>query len=238
LYFLAHHRTKSHELGAGIHFDLAGLGGVASNGCRFGDNPALQSAHEKLLKDRSFQFEFTELPEPPEPPKWLEPLAEFLQFIAPLFKVIFWIGVIALIGGFLWLILREMLKVRWTDRSKKKSADKPELQIAQPKAGRAKVLLEEADRLAAEGKFSEAVHLLLFRSIQDIEKHLPGTVKRSQTSREIELMGSIPSHPRTGFERIRQAVEHSFFGRQSMDESEYQTCRNAYKDFAFSPEWP
>ena len=37
--------------------------------------------------------------------------------------------------------------------------------------------LEEADALAGKGQFEEAVHLLLYRSIEDIEKQRPDLLR-------------------------------------------------------------
>jgi len=198
---------------------------------------ALQNAHQELRADRSYQFAFTKPPIPPEPPKWLEPLSAFFAWISPALKWVFWGGVILILGGFALLIFREISKTRFGLKNKKLETKKPVLQMTQPGAEAAKILLEQADQLAKDGKFGEAVHLLLLRSIQDIEKHLPGAIRRSQTSREIELLDTIPPHPRSGFERIRQAVENSFFGTQSLGQPQYMSCRQAYEDFAFSPEW-
>ncbi|MBL1430330.1 MAG: hypothetical protein COA60_002235 [Robiginitomaculum sp.] len=199
-------------------------------------DPALTAAHAELLEDAKYQFEFSKPQEPRKPFKGFKWLSDFLNFSGEFFKWVFWVGLAALVAGIAWLILREILKIRFGDK-KKSQKEKPEIQIYQPEAIRAKTLLEEADKLAAQGKFSEAVHLLLFRSIEDIEKFLPGHIKTSQTSREIEVISSIPEHPKSGFERLRKAVENSFFGQQPVDKSGYDDCRLAYEDFAFSASW-
>ncbi|MCF6293892.1 MAG: hypothetical protein L3J04_10915 [Robiginitomaculum sp.] len=199
-------------------------------------DPALIAAHAELLEDRKYQFEFSKPPEPRKPPKGFQWLSDFLNFSGEFFKWIFWVGLAALVASIAWLILREILKIRFKNK-KKSQKENPEIQIYQPEATVAKTLLEEADKLAAQGEFAEAVHLLLFRSIEDIEKFLPGHIRTSQTSREIEVISLIPEHPRSGFERLRQAVESSFFGQQPIDKNGYSDCRLAYEDFAFSASW-
>lgn len=98
-------------------------------------------------------------------------------------------------------------------------------------------MLADADKLAGEGRFAEAVHLLLFRSIADIEERLPGAVKRSQTSREIEIVTAMPPEPKTGFEGIRRLVETSFFGGRHISKYQYAKARQSYELFAFSDQW-
>ena len=61
-----------------------------------------------------------------------------------------------------------------------------------PTEAKAKALLEEADRLAAQGRFDEAAHTLLYRSIEDIEDRLPRSIRKAQTSREIAGLAACP----------------------------------------------
>ncbi|VAV87714.1 hypothetical protein MNBD_ALPHA06-669 [hydrothermal vent metagenome] len=196
-----------------------------------------QQKHAELMQDKTLQFEFTQPDKPKPPPKGFAALIKFFEFIAPLFKLVFWAGLVVLVVGFFWLVLRELIKTKWAKPVKKPDAEKPQIQMAQPEQKAAKALLEQADQLASNGRFSEAVHLLLFRSIEEIERHLPGHIKRAQTSREIELLTSMPAQPRCGFEQIRLAVERSFFGQKTINAQNYQTCRAAYENFAFSAEW-
>src|SRR3546814_10172873 len=74
---------------------------------------------------------------------------------------------------------------RWVDnlrlRRKARGDDEADL-IGQAEAGAARALLAEADALAAEGRFAEAAHLLLYRSVEDIEGRRPGLVKPDRKS--------------------------------------------------------
>ena len=98
-------------------------------------------------------------------------------------------------------------------------------------------MLEEADALAHAGKFAEAVHLLLFRSIEDIQTRVETGVPRSLTAREIGRLGFLPDRARTALGPIIAIVERSFFGGRDVDQAGWQTARASYEDFAFGGEW-
>ena len=80
----------------------------------------------------------------------------------------------------------------------------------------ARALLSDADRLAAEGRFGEAVHLLLFRSIEDIDA-LTMPAKPALTSRDILDLRALPSAARAALSRLVTTVEWNFFGGRPVD---------------------
>src|SRR3546814_9762389 len=99
---------------------------------------------------------------------------------------------------------------QWVDnlrlRRKARGDDETDL-MGQAEAGAARALLAEADALAAAGRFAEAVHLLLYRSVEDIEGRRPGLVKPAMTSRDLAEAHDLPSVARGAFSRIARAVE-------------------------------
>lgn len=193
----------------------------------------LQAAHEALLKARGLQLDFKAYARP-EPPTWARALGEFLEAIAPLLKVVFWAGLALGAAVILYFIARELILVRlpqWRGRTRITPVD------WRPEPEKARALLEDADRLAAEGRFDEAVHLLLFRSIDDIAGRRPGLVKPALTSRDIARLDAMPAEPRGAFARIAAAVEASFFGGRSLDASGFAEARSAYQAFALSGAW-
>ncbi len=101
-----------------------------------------------------------------------------------------------------------------------------------PAAARARPLLEDADRLAADGRFAEAVHLILFRSIEDIDRRWPRLVQPALTSRDIAQHPALPTAARTTFAAIARTVERSFFGGQAIGPAEFEACRSEYQAFA------
>lgn len=196
-------------------------------------------AFRAMKRDDKLQFD---LPPAPEPPKlsWLENflkgLAKFIEVILPLLKIIFYLG----IGAIIVLILYAVGKVIYETRFKrelKESAEETLPPLYTPDQDQARILLEEVDALAAAGKFEEAVHELLFRSIQDIDIRRPNTIRRSLTSREIAALKILTPETRKAFATIGGVVETSYFGGQSIGKTEFDICRAAYAQFAQKSAW-
>ena len=211
------------------------------------DADRLDQALERLEADADFQ---TTRPEwEPDPVERNErdqstgpnPIA---QFFANLFRAIGQVAgyllilliIIAIFAG-LYLVLGESFTLR--GKQKEKHAD-PDLSTApdlRPEQTRARALLEDADALAAEGRFAEAVHLLLFRSIDDIQTKKTGVIGRSLTSREIGALGVLPGPVRDTLLPIIRIVERSFFGGQDVNETSWREARASYEQFAFGAAW-
>jgi len=196
-----------------------------------------ESAHASLLKSSDIQFTFHAVVQPPTP-AWLKAFAHWLgqtlQWMSPAFKYIFWGGVV--IGGLAiaYFLVWELLAMRlgWRKPARVRAV---ELQSDwKPTAAKARTLLEDADRLAAEGRFEEAVHLILFRSIEDIDARWPNTVRPALTSRDIADHPRLSDAARNTFIGIAQVVEHSFFGGADLGASDFKACREAYADFALA----
>ncbi len=206
------------------------------------DQKAVRDAHTRFLRDSDLQLTRPELEdvdvEPAEPPGWLAAFGRFIESLAPLFRVIFWIAAGLVIAGILYFLFGEAIRMRLGLGRKK--TDKPAddvLTDIRPDGDRARSLLEEADALAREGKFAEAVHLLLFRSIEDVQERLEGGVPTSMTAREIAGLGSLPERARRALRPIIQIVENSFFGGRDVDAAGWQSARRSYEDFAFGDGW-
>ncbi len=109
--------------------------------------------------------------------------------------------------------------------------------IWRPDPAAARALLEDADRLAAAGQFSQAAHVLLFRSIEDVRTRAPHLIAPSLTSRDIARLPQIPAAPRSAFGKISDIVEQAVFGGRSVHERDWLACRDAYTQFAFPQGW-
>lgn len=174
---------------------------------------------------------------PPEPPpgwwddviRWLEqafgPVAQALATAWPvlskLLLVALAIGVLAL----LWVILAPYI-ADWRER---RATVAPEWA---PDEALARRLLQEADALAAQGRFDEAAHLLLYRSIEDIAAKRPDLLRPSTTAREIGAFEALSGRARSAFGVIAEHVEASFFARRPLDRSAWDSSREAYRAFA------
>jgi hypothetical protein len=207
------------------------------------DMDALERAHRDYLRKSQLQLERPEadpieFAPPPPPPNWLGSLLRFLGHLAPLLRLVFYAAIVLAIGGILYFIFGEALRIRFgRDRGKTKKAGDDIIADFRPEESVARSLLEEADALARAGKFAEAVHLLLFRSIEDIQTRAETGVPRSLTAREIGKLGVLPARARTALGPIIAIVERSFFGGRDVDESGWQTARASYQDFAFGGQW-
>jgi hypothetical protein len=194
----------------------------------------LVAAHAAMLRTKGLQFDVRAYTSP-EPPGWLEPLARFLRALAPVLEVLFWVGLAALAALILYLLVREIVGVRWRKRRQRRARVAPV--DWRPDAGRARALLEDADRLAAEGRFDEAARLLLHRSIDDFSGRRPGAVRPALTSRDITDLAAMPERGKGAFGAIAAAVEKSFFAARPLDAGAFAACRQAYERFAFPEVW-
>ena len=78
-------------------------------------------------------------------------------------------------------------------------------------APQALALLEDADRLAAEGQFGEATHLLLRRRVQQIAAARPDWVRPRQHRARNRQHRGLPDGARSAFGVIAARVERSLF---------------------------
>lgn len=187
-----------------------------------------------MKRDRSLQFDFSAAPPPPErsSPNWL---SRFFDALAPLLEWVFWGGLAVLAGLALWLVFREGQR-RWREgRVASRSRAVP--LVSTPDPDRVRALLAEADALAARGRYAEAVHVLLFRGVDDIRDQRPELFRRALTSREIAALSALPERARTHFAAIAAAVEQSFFGGREVDAEGWTLCRREYEAFAAPASW-
>lgn len=175
---------------------------------------------------------------PPETPGWLEALGEWLRrLLEPLGKAIgvSWpviekvlIAVALLcVLAILWRLLQPLLA-----RLRAEPAEAaPEWS---PDRAAAVALLEDADRLAGEGRYAEAVHLLLQRSVGHIAEARPDWLLPASTAREIAAFPMLPERARQAFGTIATRVERSLFALRELQREDWSVARAAYADFALA----
>jgi hypothetical protein len=192
----------------------------------------LAAAHEALLHTKGVQFDFAAAPPPPDL-SWLEPLLKFLTAIGPYVAYVFWGGLALGVALVLYFVIRELVPERWL-RGKRQA---PAATDWRPDAEQAEALLADADALASDGRFEEAIHILLFRSIDDLAARRPGVVRQALTSRDIAGLEVLPPAARAAFARLAQAVERTFFGGRAADAEIFGRARADYEAFAFAEGW-
>ena len=207
-------------------------------------NPELvEPSYTQTMAGGTIQTEFPPPPPPPNTPEWMKAigraLRDFFEWSAPAGKPLLWIGAILLVLLLLYLFVPAF--ATWVDdiryRRKRKGLEEEADQIGHAEAGAARALLAEADALAAAGRFAEAIHLLLYRSVEDIEGRRPGLVKPAMTSRDLAVAHDLPAVAREAFSRIARAVEISLFGGRAIDAAAWDQCRSAYAEMTVPKNW-
>ncbi len=206
------------------------------------DKDQMDAAHAEVKRDTSIQFDLPDIPKPKVQQK-KEPRPQFswkwLEGLAPILRVLFWV----LVGALgLYLLYHLVPAVReWVDarlRRKTKEVDEEEFTDDwTEERTAARHLLKEADALAQQGQYAEAAHLLLWRSIEDIENRRPALIKRDWTSREIAAAQGLPGAARNAFAAIARTVEISLFGKRPVNADAWAQCRDAYARFALGSSW-
>jgi hypothetical protein len=199
------------------------------------NDPVFSKVHKALLSHSDYQFS---LPERhlAKPPEWVFALERFLAAYWPAIKWGIWIIAGAIVLWVTYLVLRKwvpLLPQLLHRRSRHNQADDE----WRPVPAAARELLGESDALAAEGRYGDAVHLLLLRSIEDIEQRRPNLLRPNFTSREIGRLEALPEAARRTFEGIARVVERGLFAGEVIGRTEFASCRAAYEHFAFPDVW-
>ncbi|HEX8621530.1 MAG TPA: DUF4129 domain-containing protein [Allosphingosinicella sp.] len=217
----------------------------------------LAAAHDALRADPSIQFTLPAVPPPPEPPRWLSGLGKWLgEALGPVGRFFNWLGgfmpdapfarfllwtVLAIAAVALaWAIYERLRHGEWRlpRRRRAESVDPGPLEEGwAPDAAPARSWLREADALAAQGRYAEAVHHLLFRSIEDIARRRPRLVRPALTSRELAAAEVLPPPARSLFARIAGLVERSLFGGRPVEAGDWTAARAAYADLVLPGTW-
>jgi len=175
--------------------------------------------------------------EPRRPNPIIEAIASFFEAIGSILGYLLaGLILVAILAG-LYMVFGESLTFRLKQKEKTAGPDVSIVPDLRPEAARARALLEDADALAAKGQFAEAVHLLLFRSIDEIQEKKTGAITRALTAREIGALGVLPDWIRDALAPIIRIVERSFFGGQEVDEAGWRQARDSYESFAFGEAW-
>jgi hypothetical protein len=196
------------------------------------------AAHADLIADPAIQFELRPVEMPSAPYRKEQPVQGGASTMpageaGPVALAIFWIVIALAAAGLIYLILARLAGWRISRQGAEAEAE-PEWRIEEAPARR---LLDDADVLAAEGRYSEAAHLLLQRSIAEIDRRRPAAIRKALTSRDIAGLPAIPPSPAAAFRAIVAMVERSLFGARALDASDWRDCRAAYERFAFAREW-
>jgi hypothetical protein len=87
-----------------------------------------------------------------------------------------------------------------------------------------------ADALASEGRFVEAMHMLLLQSLSEIRQRLGEHFADSLTSWEILRSTRLSAAGRASLREIISRVQWTHFGEHPAGSAEYAVCRDRYNE--------
>lgn len=201
---------------------------------------------QDLRSDPDIQFDEFAMKAPEvRQPGWLDEawgaFTEFLasllgpvgEFLALNWNILKWVllGLLALFVLY-WIVRSIGPLARRRDNIKAQNSAAGSDPDWQPSREESLALLEDADALAAEGRFDEATHLLLKRSVSQIAQAKPEWVDPSSTARELAALPALSDPAKSAFRTISERVERSLFALRSLDKGDWDAARAAYADFA------
>lgn len=199
------------------------------------DPAALEHAHAAMLANKALQHSFPDSPKPKPPPGWLVHVLDGLAAFGPVIQLLIWGAIIVALALIIFLVVRELFGVElgWRKGGAKTLGQTD----WRPDQDKARILLADADALAGEGRFDEAVHILLLRGVADIIARRPKLIGPALTSRDIAAHPDLPDAARPAFTLIAEIVERSWFGGRRVDQAAWLQAREAYEQLVFSEVW-
>lgn len=160
---------------------------------------------------------------------FFEQVAKIFAPLGPYMPYILGALAIALIALLLSPVVRLMISTRFQRLFQRDQlrADAP----WRPTREAVVALLGDIDALAAKGEYDEAVHLLLARSVADINAFRPNMVRKHYSARDISSHPLLPEAARPAFIEIVRWVEISYFAGIPAGKAGFDACRAAYVAF-------
>lgn len=210
-----------------------------------------------MRADSSLQFTLPPRPLPLEPPAWLKALGRWLADLfrpvvrllrwltqlmpdAPYARILLWSMLAFIVAALFWMVVERVRSGVWRLPSRRRdptSTTAPSEELWSPDAAPVRAWLREADRLAAEERYGEAIHHLLFHLIDDIARRRPQLRRPSLTSRELASAPLLPAGVRPLFAGIAALVEKSLFGGRPALGEDWRSARAAYTELALPRAW-
>ena len=157
----------------------------------------------------------TEIPDAPEPP------AQFSLSLPPeLLWVVVAVAVLLLLYSF-----RDLIPLL---RSRGGELTEEEVISAEAMRREPQVVLAAADELARQGRYRDAMHILLLRSLAELRAALDEPFADSLTSREILRSTRLPKTAREPLRDVVGRVEWTYFGERPAEREDYEACRTSF----------
>ena len=187
---------------------------------------------EAVLSDADYQraLPAKEAPQQAPPPDWLQDLMEWLLGAGDFANAALWVLGAGLV---IWVAVR-LFQLRGPGSSRPGTETVPSPAGARRHVATVDrhsgppVTLVDADALAAERRFGEAIHALLLHCVGEIKKRPGFAISDSLTGREIARRTVFSDDTRAAFRNLVARAEKSHFGNHPAREDDYRTCRQDY----------
>ncbi len=138
------------------------------------------------------------------------------------FMVLIAVVVLLLVGWIGQMIVLRRRKAP-ADEAAGEGAEEGAVRVREP-------AFEEAIRLAAEGRYAEAVHALLLAAIRHFAERSRVAIQPSRTSRELVRLLPLGAEAREAFADLVRTVELSLFGGAPVGQEEYERSLARFRD--------
>lgn len=189
-------------------------------------NPAdadVRQRVERILETPGYQTDLPveeaapPLPEPPPVPPWL----------GDLLRVLMWVGIVAVLVMVI-LAVADAFRRRGSRPSPVK-AQAPTPAAPPRPADVAPDPLPDAEALAREGRFGEAVHALLLHALARLARRRGTALPPSLTSREVLGRSGLEGESRQALGELVAGAERFVFAGQPLDGEDWERCRAAFR---------
>jgi hypothetical protein len=192
------------------------LAAQSSPGTQSPSNSAIQTLADQAIRRLDLQ---TELQREPQPVGWTLNLP----------PETIWLAVIVGVGVLLYAF-RDMLPFLGVNRDR--GWELEEAAAAQAGDEAPAIALGAADELAAQGRFVEAMHVLLLQALAEIRRRLDEQFADSLTSREILRSKHLSDDLRRPLREVVNRVEWTYFGEHPAAQDDYLACRTSFSAIA------
>jgi hypothetical protein len=145
---------------------------------------------------------------------------------AELARIVFIVLLVAVIA----LVLAWLVQTLSHRMAKGRQSAEDEAEVKGEDAGpRRELDVEDATRLAAEGRYGEAIHALLLAAIQHFASRARLTIQPSRTSRELARLLPLSGESRAKFDELVMAVERTLFGGEPAGPEDYQRSLERFR---------
>ena len=151
---------------------------------------------------------------------------------AELTRIVF----IVLAAAVVVLVLVWLMQAWFQRAAKERRGAEGEPEAGGDEAGPVRELdVEDATRLAAEGRYGEAIHALLLAAIQHFAARAHMQVQPSRTSRELARLLPLTGESRAKFNELVIAVERTLFGGEPAVAEDFQLSLERFRALVRRP---